>query len=188
MTANGDSEQRSLSEPSARSSNRSWAGLDRVPARHVESGEPCRLDTGGHNLASASLREPAAPASNAASRTSLDPGFVPPITLRLPHAGPSDSAGRSDDGRVAIFASGPSSDGVGFRYTARSGLRAAGDCSIHWQRVVAGCRKCAYLAETRTQTVFGTGPAETRLMFVGEAPGADEDRQGKPFVGRAGQF
>jgi uracil-DNA glycosylase len=54
--------------------------------------------------------------------------------------------------------------------------------------VVAGCRKCAYLAETRTQTVFGTGPAETRLLFVGEAPGADEDRQGKPFVGRAGQL
>jgi uracil-DNA glycosylase len=54
--------------------------------------------------------------------------------------------------------------------------------------VVAGCRKCAYLAETRTQTVFGTGPPQTRLMFIGEAPGADEDRQGKPFVGRAGQL
>ncbi len=54
--------------------------------------------------------------------------------------------------------------------------------------VVAECRKCAYLAETRTQTVFGTGPPETRLMFIGEAPGADEDRQGKPFVGRAGQL
>jgi uracil-DNA glycosylase len=54
--------------------------------------------------------------------------------------------------------------------------------------VVAQCRKCAYLAETRTQTVFGAGPAETRLMFIGEAPGADEDRQGKPFVGRAGQL
>jgi len=55
-------------------------------------------------------------------------------------------------------------------------------------QTVAGCRKCAYLAETRTQTVFGTGSSETRLMFVGEAPGADEDRQGKPFVGRAGQL
>jgi uracil-DNA glycosylase len=54
--------------------------------------------------------------------------------------------------------------------------------------VVAGCHKCAYLAETRIQTVFGTGPAQTRLMFIGEAPGADEDRQGKPFVGRAGQL
>jgi len=53
---------------------------------------------------------------------------------------------------------------------------------------VAVCRKCQQLAETRTQTVFGTGPPETRLMFVGEAPGADEDRLGEPFVGRAGQL
>jgi len=53
---------------------------------------------------------------------------------------------------------------------------------------VAVCRKCPHLAETRTQTVFGTGSPETRLMFVGEAPGADEDRLGQPFVGRAGQL
>jgi uracil-DNA glycosylase family 4 len=53
---------------------------------------------------------------------------------------------------------------------------------------VAVCRRCPHLAETRTQTVFGTGNAETRLMFIGEAPGADEDRTGEPFVGRAGQL
>ncbi len=53
---------------------------------------------------------------------------------------------------------------------------------------VAVCRRCPHLAETRTQTVFGTGKAETRLMFIGEAPGADEDRMGEPFVGRAGQL
>jgi DNA polymerase len=53
---------------------------------------------------------------------------------------------------------------------------------------VAACRRCPHLAETRTQTVFGTGPPVTRLMFVGEAPGADEDRLGEPFVGRAGQL
>ncbi len=53
---------------------------------------------------------------------------------------------------------------------------------------VSVCRKCPHLAETRTQTVFGTGSPETRLMFVGEAPGADEDRLGEPFVGRAGQL
>jgi len=53
---------------------------------------------------------------------------------------------------------------------------------------VAVCRKCPHLADTRTQTVFGTGSPETRLMFVGEAPGADEDRLGEPFVGRAGQL
>jgi uracil-DNA glycosylase len=55
-------------------------------------------------------------------------------------------------------------------------------------REVAVCRRCPHLAETRTQTVFGTGKAETRLMFIGEAPGADEDRTGEPFVGRAGQL
>jgi uracil-DNA glycosylase len=53
---------------------------------------------------------------------------------------------------------------------------------------VAVCRKCPHLAETRTQTVFGTGSSAARLMFIGEAPGADEDRLGKPFVGRAGQL
>jgi DNA polymerase len=53
---------------------------------------------------------------------------------------------------------------------------------------VTACRKCRHLADTRTQTVFGVGSSETRLMFIGEAPGADEDRQGEPFVGRAGQL
>jgi uracil-DNA glycosylase family 4 len=56
------------------------------------------------------------------------------------------------------------------------------------QTEVAGCTRCTELATTRTQTVFGTGNPSARLMFVGEAPGADEDRQGKPFVGRAGQL
>lgn len=53
---------------------------------------------------------------------------------------------------------------------------------------VAACRRCEELARTRTQTVFGVGNPEARVMFIGEAPGADEDRQGEPFVGRAGQL
>lgn len=52
---------------------------------------------------------------------------------------------------------------------------------------VSACTKCA-LAQTRTKTVFGAGNPEARLVFVGEAPGRDEDLQGKPFVGRAGQL
>jgi uracil-DNA glycosylase family 4 len=52
---------------------------------------------------------------------------------------------------------------------------------------VSACTKCS-LHETRTKTVFGAGNADAELMFVGEAPGADEDRQGLPFVGRAGQL
>ena len=53
---------------------------------------------------------------------------------------------------------------------------------------VAACTKCQELAETRTQTVFGVGNPEARVMFIGEAPGADEDQQGEPFVGRAGKL
>jgi uracil-DNA glycosylase len=52
---------------------------------------------------------------------------------------------------------------------------------------VQACRKCP-LYETRTKAVFGAGDANADLMFVGEAPGAEEDRQGLPFVGRAGQL
>lgn len=53
---------------------------------------------------------------------------------------------------------------------------------------VAGCRRCAELASTRTQTVFGEGALDPELCFIGEAPGADEDATGRPFVGRAGQL
>ena len=53
---------------------------------------------------------------------------------------------------------------------------------------VAACTKCPLLATTRTQTVFGTGSPTARLMFIGEAPGGEEDRTGIPFVGRAGQL
>lgn len=53
---------------------------------------------------------------------------------------------------------------------------------------VRQCVRCQELAATRTQTVFGVGNPEARIAFVGEAPGADEDQQGEPFVGRAGQL
>lgn len=52
---------------------------------------------------------------------------------------------------------------------------------------VAACRACG-LCETRTQTVFGVGRRDADLMLIGEAPGAEEDRRGEPFVGRAGQL
>ncbi len=53
---------------------------------------------------------------------------------------------------------------------------------------VVACRKCEELACSRKQTVFGVGSLEARVAFFGEAPGADEDRQGEPFVGAAGQL
>ena len=50
------------------------------------------------------------------------------------------------------------------------------------------CVKCPHLASSRQNVVFGVGSLEAELMFIGEAPGADEDDQGEPFVGKAGQL
>ena len=50
------------------------------------------------------------------------------------------------------------------------------------------CVKCPHLASSRENVVFGVGSIDAQLMFVGEAPGADEDEQGEPFVGKAGQL
>jgi len=64
------------------------------------------------------------------------------------------------------------------------------DASADWQRLqdeVSGCVKCG-LAATRTRTVFGVGNPHADWLVIGEAPGAEEDRQGKPFVGAAGKL
>jgi len=53
------------------------------------------------------------------------------------------------------------------------------------ERNIGDCQRCG-LARTRSKIVFGVGNPEAKIVFVGEAPGADEDRQGEPFVGRAG--
>jgi uracil-DNA glycosylase len=68
-----------------------------------------------------------------------------------------------------------------------SSVEARREGLVELYREVSDCALCP-LAETRTKTVFGAGNANAELMFVGEAPGAEEDRQGLPFVGRAGQL
>ena len=52
---------------------------------------------------------------------------------------------------------------------------------------VSGCTRCE-LSQSRTQTVFGVGDPNADWLIIGEAPGAEEDRRGEPFVGRAGQL
>jgi uracil-DNA glycosylase len=67
---------------------------------------------------------------------------------------------------------------------------AAREAGIDWPELrarVAACTRCS-LSTTRTQTVFGVGNPRAEWLVVGEAPGAEEDRQGEPFVGRAGQL
>ncbi len=56
------------------------------------------------------------------------------------------------------------------------------------RRRATACVKCPHLAASRKNVVFGVGNVDAKLMFIGEAPGADEDKQGEPFVGKAGQL
>lgn len=98
---------------------------------------------------------------------------------------------RGDAARSAIDARMPE-DAAGMpENTAGMPEAAPGQVSdLDWsqlQRSVAACTLCE-LHASRTQTVFGVGNQQAELLVIGEAPGADEDRQGEPFVGRAGKL
>jgi DNA polymerase len=103
-----------------------------------------------------------------------------------PTAGPASPATRPAASPAA--ARRPSLPPVGERaLRPKSATGKAGALEVI-QREVAACTRCHELAATRTQTVFGVGNANARLVLMGEAPGADEDLQGEPFVGRSGQL
>ena len=85
---------------------------------------------------------------------------------------------------------GPAAASVSVATSVPAATSAATADASAWDQVaaeVSGCVLCG-LHKTRTQTVFGVGNRNAELLVVGEAPGADEDRQGEPFVGRAGQL
>jgi len=74
--------------------------------------------------------------------------------------------------------------------TAPREVTAQREAGVDWPELrarVAACARCT-LSKTRTQTVFGVGNLQAEWLIVGEAPGAEEDRQGEPFVGRAGHL
>ncbi|MBN2475688.1 MAG: uracil-DNA glycosylase [Pirellulales bacterium] len=100
-----------------------------------------------------------------------------PLRAETPPADMAAVAQSPDDDRAAALAAGTHAPGDD---------QAAALAAV--QREVAACVRCAELARTRKQTVFGAGNPLARLVFLGEAPGADEDRQGEPFVGRAGKL
>lgn len=104
-------------------------------------------------------------------RARLTPAFDPPSTppLQVP---PDPSPGLKPNVSTAEVA--PGAD----KATALEELR----------RAALVCERCPHLVAHRTQVVFGVGSLDADVMFVGEAPGADEDQQGEPFVGRAGQL
>jgi DNA polymerase len=96
-------------------------------------------------------------------RAPIPKDITPPLSLNLPgEAVPASTPALTPEAKAAAFAE----------------LR---------QRALA-CVKCEHLASSRKNVVFGVGSIDAQLMFVGEAPGADEDEQAEPFVGKAGQL
>ncbi|MCW5551516.1 MAG: uracil-DNA glycosylase [Verrucomicrobiae bacterium] len=94
--------------------------------------------------------------------TNIPLAVEPPLPLAAPAPAPTTAPKLTPEAKAAAFAA----------------LR---------ERVLA-CVKCQHLASSRQHVVFGVGNLNAELMFVGEAPGADEDEQGEPFVGKAGQL
>lgn len=122
------------------------------------------------------------------------PAAVRAATAAGADAGARAAASSGGDARAAVATGAPS--GGDARAAAGGGasphfqVSAASPASPRLQVLateVAGCTRCR-LHETRTQTVFARGSGESGLCFVGEGPGADEDAQGVPFVGKAGQL
>lgn len=104
------------------------------------------------------------------------------IDLWVPRAAPAEAPETATRDSITRDTVAPS--------TTDAGSVDATDSDAIWsglQAQVAGCTRCG-LCQTRTQTVFGVGERQSQLLVIGEAPGQDEDAQGEPFVGRAGQL
>ncbi len=119
-------------------------------------------------LAPADAPPPAAPRASAPAPSGIGDWLVPQAP---PASSPRNPALAGADLRAAV-----------------NRAKAAACSNLEELRAaVAACRACG-LCETRTQTVFSDGQGRAGVMFIGEAPGADEDARGVPFVGRAGQL
>jgi uracil-DNA glycosylase family 4 len=148
------------------------AGIDRIPlpatAWPAPSAAPTTRLAGPPSVRGAVAVAPPTPPPAAPTRVPAGPPA--PIPVARPSAPPLVVGSLFEEPRLAAVL--PEAE-----RTAQLALMAV---------EVSACDRCPHLAAARTQTVFGEGSPTARLMFVGEAPGADEDRTGRPFVGRAG--
>jgi len=121
--------------------------------------------------------EPAAPARELKAVPEPRAREEPKITAR-----PKSAAAEAEPASVEL----PVSTFAGERIAPVDGTKAERLAAMRGP--VLACTKCPHLVKSRTQVVFGVGDPEAEVMFVGEAPGEDEDKQGEPFVGKAGQL
>lgn len=138
-------------------------GIDGLPVANPRAALPASRMT---EVETSSARTPAAPAKRPDERK-----------VTVERDGSDNEPARSPESPVV-----PASEFF-YRYP---GLEKTGDLEM-LREFIGACTRCK-LAPLRTHLVFGVGNSDAELMFVGEAPGADEDLQGEPFVGRAGQL
>lgn len=155
------------------------AGIDRIPLPAISAFPTAPTPT-------APTSRPAAPTSLRAAIEAAIPG---PAPAPIPNAPSRPPAGPPPPIPTARPVTPPPVVGSLFEEPKLDAVVPAADRAgllASMAIEVSGCDKCPELAANRTRTVFGEGSPTARLMFVGEAPGADEDRTGRPFVGRAG--
>ena len=138
--------------------------------------------------------ESESPESQAMDEAHVEPeataSMAPLILPSPPAAGEEGIRVRGAAGRQELFADVSGPEPVTEAKPVSSGLTVEErrkELKVLTERVCQ-CARCPELASTRTQTVFGVGQVGAELCFIGEAPGADEDAQGEPFVGAAGQL
>ena len=165
--------------PASGAPSGSSAPPDRVPPEATASVGKAPVSVGPV------AENPARPATTAASQSFQPRPAVGPIASPPASPPPAPVRDQAPDATSPISADSPDMAEAGSRQdspSARQEKLAA--LAVR----VAQCVRCQELATTRTQTVFGVGNPQAKVMFIGEAPGADEDAQGEPFVGRAGQL
>jgi DNA polymerase len=139
------------------------------------------------NLASLSATSRPAPAKAVALPRPTAPNTGPATAVRPQHTTPKPAEQKPAPELALPMAAEGKQAGAGAQAPALSPEAKAAAFAELRQRVMP-CVKCSHLAAARKNVVFGVGDINAQLMFVGEAPGADEDEQGEPFVGRAGEL
>jgi DNA polymerase len=159
------------------------AGIDHIPSLTVEgiefaapvliAGQPDM--PGSISTTPETIRGPGLPGPP------RSPSTEPPTLKKAPAPKATPKASTNQAASDTLFGD------VGFETPPIPAVERA-DRLLEIAKVVSTCPKCPILVATRNRTVFGDGSPTARLMFIGEAPGAEEDRRGIPFVGRAGQL
>ena len=157
------------------------SGLDAIPA-----------GTGEHYFDFTSIASDSLSDSVASKAQSTEPAAAASVSEKKPDYASSVPSINAEDPVTADATASTSSTAASSKISTAEKYGAVSADKLNALNVikteVESCTRCDELCQNRTQTVFGVGTPETRLVFVGEGPGADEDRLGEPFVGAAGKL